>query len=118
MIKGDQLGRTLGYPTANLVYIDSDKIQLGEGVYAVIIDVNGALKKGMLSIGKRPTLNDIVERIEVNIFDFNEDIYASILKVTVVKYLRAQKKFDSLEALKNQLHVDEKDARKVLETYS
>jgi riboflavin kinase/FMN adenylyltransferase len=106
VVKGDQLGRQLGYPTANLDYTDPDKIHLGEGVYAVEVSVPEWTKQGMLSIGKRPTLNDTLERIEVNIFDFNEDLYGKTIRITVKTYLRPQYKFDSLEELKEQLHQD------------
>jgi len=114
VVKGDQLGRELGYPTANLVYNDPDKIHLGEGVYAVEVIANNVLKQGMLSIGKRPTLNDTVERIEVNIFDFNDDIYGESIRVIVKSYLRPQYKYDTLEALKEQLHQDKADTLRVL----
>jgi len=110
VVKGDQLGRTLGYPTANLVYTDSDKIHLGEGVYAVHVWVKGIKKGGMLSIGKRPTLNDTEERIEVNIFDFDGDLYGTDLQVSVVAYLRPQEKYNSLEELTAQIAKDKEAA--------
>jgi riboflavin kinase/FMN adenylyltransferase len=118
VITGDKLGRQLGYPTANLVYTDSDKIHLGEGVFAVTVSINGSNKKGMLSIGKRPTLNDSIERVEVNIFDFTEDIYGQHLKVSVKKYLRPQQKYDSLEKLKKQLEKDRLASLEMLLPYS
>lgn len=114
VVEGDKLGRTLGYPTANLEIRDHDKIHLSEGVYAVTITINGNLKNGMLSIGKRPTLNDTVERIEVHVFDFNESLYHQIIRVSVKRYLRAQAKFDSLAELKHQLQLDEQASREVL----
>jgi len=114
VIKGDQLGRKLGFPTANLIYTDPDKIHLGEGVYAVYIELNGTRKKGMLSIGKRPTLNDTQERIEVNIFDFTDDIYDYTLTVHVHAYLRPQYKFDNLDSLKEQIMNDKTEALKRL----
>ena len=106
VIKGDQLGRQLGYPTANLRYNDADKIHLGHGVYAVYADVEGSRKKGMLSIGTRPTLTHSDERVEVNIFDFNGDIYGKTIRVTVAHYLRGQEKYASLDELIRQLHRD------------
>ncbi|HEV7334273.1 MAG TPA: bifunctional riboflavin kinase/FAD synthetase [Flavisolibacter sp.] len=114
VIKGDQLGRKLGYPTANLVYMDKDKIHLGHGVYAVYVDVEGEHKKGMLSIGNRPTLTKSDERIEVNIFDFHSDIYGKIIRVHVKNYLRGQEKYDSLEGLVQQLHKDKEASMAVL----
>ena len=118
VISGDKLGRQLGYPTANLHYTDPDKIHLGEGVFAVTVHINDYTKKGMLSIGKRPTLNDTIERVEVNIFDFNEDIYEQNIKVSVKKYLRPQEKYSSLEKLKDQLEKDKLASLKVLLPYS
>lgn len=114
VVKGDQIGRQLGYPTANLEYTDTDKIHLGEGVYAVEVSLNTNIRKGMLSIGKRPTLNDIVERIEVNIFDFNGDLYGQQIKVKVKTFLRPQYKYDSLEELTQQLHLDKINSLNIL----
>jgi riboflavin kinase/FMN adenylyltransferase len=118
VVEGDKLGRTLGYPTANLEIRDHDKIHLGEGVYAVTTEVDGIAKKGMLSIGKRPTLSDTVERIEVHIFDFNENLYQKTIRLFVKKYLRAQAKFSSLDELKFQLQQDERTSREALSSYS
>lgn len=114
VVKGDQLGRQLGYPTANLEYTDKDKTRIGEGVYAVYVTVEGVWKKGMLSVGKRPTLNDTVEKVEVNIFDFDGDLYGKKLTVAVKKFLRPQEKYDTLEALKAQIDQDKIDSLKVL----
>ncbi|RYY84156.1 MAG: riboflavin biosynthesis protein RibF [Chitinophagaceae bacterium] len=110
VIHGDKLGRTIGYPTANLSYTDPDKIRLGEGVYAATATLRNDTIDGMLSIGKRPTLNDVVERVEINLFDFNEDIYEEQLRVEVHSYLRPQEKYASLDALKEQLHLDKVNA--------
>jgi len=114
VLHGDQIGRKLGFPTANLAYTDVDKIQLGEGVYAIQITVNNKIKNGMLSVGKRPTLDDTIERIEVNIFDFDGDIYGKKLKVIVKKYIRSQVKFNSLEDLRDQMLIDKQDALQAL----
>ena len=114
VVKGDQLGRKLGYPTANLEYTDSDKIHLGYGVYAVYVTINGNQFKGMLSIGNRPTLPGSKEVVEVNIFNWTEDIYGRKIRVTVLKYLRPQEKYSNLEELKNQLKEDKKASLEVL----
>lgn len=114
VVKGDALGRQLGYPTANLEYTDPEKIHLGHGVYAVYVDVEGEKKKGMLSIGNRPTLQKSDEKIEVNIFDFNKDIYNTTIRVTVKKILRHQEKYSSLEELTAQLAKDREDSLSVL----
>lgn len=114
VIPGDQLGRTIGYPTANLQYTDKDKLHLGQGVYAVEVTFKDQQKKGMLSIGNRPTVNGLEERVEVNIFDFEGDLYGQELTVTVKHFLRPQEKYNSLHALKEQLHKDKKDSLTLL----
>jgi riboflavin kinase / FMN adenylyltransferase len=114
VIPGDKLGRTIGYPTANLEYTDVDKIRLGHGVFAVYAEINGMVKKGMLSIGTRPTLQNSDERVEVNIFDFDEEVYGKILKVTVKAFLRSQEKYSNLEELKNALTRDKATSLSVL----
>lgn len=110
VIHGDKLGRELGYPTANLLYTDEDKIRLGDGVYAAYVSIADEIKKGMLSIGNRLTLADNSPKIEINIFDFDKKIYGHKIKITVHSHLRAQAKFDSLENLKSQLDTDKKNA--------
>jgi riboflavin kinase/FMN adenylyltransferase len=110
VIRGDQLGRTIGYPTANLELTNIDKIHLGHGVYAVYVQVGEEQKKGMLSIGDRPTIAGSDVRIEVNIFDFDREIYGQLIKITVRNFLRPQEKYASLEELKKQLHKDKSDS--------
>jgi len=114
VIQGDKLGRQLGYPTANLKYTNEDKIHLGEGVYAVYVKVKGEEKKGMMSIGTRPTFNDTAEKVEVNIFDFDKDIYGVEISVRVKQYLRPQEKYDTVEALIAQIDKDKENSLKVL----
>ena len=106
VVEGDKIGRQLGYPTANLEYTDKDKIHLAEGVYAVYVQIGSEMKKGMLSIGKRPTLNDTVEKIEVNIFNFDGNLYGKCIKVMVKAFLRHQVKYNNLEELTAQLKKD------------
>lgn len=114
VVQGDQLGRTLGYPTANLQYTDDDKIHLGHGVYAVYAEVEGIPKKGMMSIGTRPTLNKTEEKVEVNLFDFDRIIYGKTMKVTVEHFLRGQEKYPSLDAMVQQLHSDKEESLRLL----
>lgn len=114
VIQGDKMGRKLGYPTANLKYTNEDKIHLGEGVYAVYVKVKGEEKKGMMSIGTRPTFNDTSEKVEVNIFDFDGDIYSAVISVRVKQYLRPQEKYDTVEALIAQIDKDKEESLKVL----
>jgi riboflavin kinase/FMN adenylyltransferase len=107
---GDKIGRTIGYPTANLKSNDEEKITLGDGIYAVYAGVEDKTYKGMMSIGFRPTVNGKLRVTEVNIFDFAKEIYGQTIRVTVKKYLRSEVKFDGLEALKEQLHKDKEDS--------
>lgn len=106
VIHGDKLGRQLGFPTANLEYTNKEKIQLGHGVFAVDVLIEGTKKSGMMSIGNRPTLAASNERVEVNIFDWNEEIYGQTLRVITKKFLRSQEKYDSLQQMVEQLHKD------------
>ncbi len=115
VVRGDQIGRKISYPTANLEYTNNDKIHLGHGVYAVTVRVGGEEKKGMLSIGNRPTIDGIDEKVEVNIFDFDQEIYGQEITLTVKKFLRHQEKYDSLEELTQQLALDKENSLKWLE---
>ena len=114
VIDGDRLGRKLGYPTANLEYNDPDKIHLGHGVYAAYAEVSGNRYKGMLSIGNRPTLENSNDRVEINLFDFDQEIYGKTIRVIVKKFLRRQEKYSSLDELKKQLGLDKKNSLAVL----
>jgi len=118
VVHGNKLGRTLGYPTANLRIENEEKLIPGDGIYAVGVTVAGWHTviglKGMMSIGVRPTIGGTDRVIEVNIFDFNKDIYGAILIVHVKKYLRSEVKFDSLNALKDQLAKDKENTLRVL----
>ncbi|HMI79230.1 MAG TPA: bifunctional riboflavin kinase/FAD synthetase [Ferruginibacter sp.] len=111
---GDKIGRSIGYPTANLKSTDDEKIVPGDGIYAVYADVEGKQYKGMMSIGFRPTVNGKVRVTEVNLFDFDREIYGKTLRVYVKKYLRSEVKFNGLEELKEQLHKDKEESLKCL----
>lgn len=116
VIHGDKLGRKLGYPTANLKISDEEKITPGNGIYAVYatIENSTAKLKGMMSIGFRPTVDGKKRVIEVNIFDFDKEIYGQKLKVFVKKYLRQEVKFDGLDDLVNQMGNDKIESLKIL----
>lgn len=114
VVHGDKIGRTIGYPTANLKSIDEEKIVPGDGIYAVNVAIKDKQYKGMMSIGFRPTVNGKTRVVEVNLFDFDKDIYGEIIRVYVVKYLRSEVKFNGLEELKLQLHQDKKDSLECL----
>lgn len=122
IVKGNQLGRTLGYPTANLAIESNEKLVPGNAVYAVhasILDENNRsslILKGMMNIGVRPTVEGVQRVIEVNLFDFDQDIYGKKLKVFVHSYLRSEQKFEGLEALKMQLGIDKQMAQKALQS--
>jgi riboflavin kinase/FMN adenylyltransferase len=116
VVHGDKLGRKLGYPTANLRTEDEEKILPGNGIYAVYAQTEGSniTRKGMMSIGFRPTVDGKRKVTEVNIFDFNEEIYDQTLKVMVKKYLREEVKFEGLEQLVAQIGKDKVDSLDVL----
>ena len=119
VIKGNQLGRTIGYPTANLNVASDEKLIPGNGVYAVhasILEENKVpvILKGMMNIGVRPTVDGVLRVIEVNLFHFDQDIYGKTLKVSIHSYLRAEQKFSGLEALKEQLGKDQLMAEEAL----
>ena len=114
VIAGRQLGRDLGFPTANIKLKDSYKLVPGDGVYAVEVMHKAHLYNGMLNIGYRPTVDGISKVMEVNIFNFNEDIYDQEIRIFFVKKIRQEKKFSNIEELKVQLLRDKKEAEKIL----
>jgi riboflavin kinase / FMN adenylyltransferase len=115
VVHGDKLGRKLGYPTANLKIENEEKITPGNGIYAVYAEVRGnSPYKGMMSIGFRPTVDGKKRVVEVNLFDFDEEIYGQTLKVYVKQYLREEIKFSSLEDLVKQIDQDKIDSLKIL----
>lgn len=107
VVKGKQLGRTIGYPTANIFIENADKLIPKIGVYAVNVIYKGITYQGMLNIGTNPTTDlDNKIKIEVNIFDFNQDIYGETLKIEFVKWIRNEEKFTNLDELKQALAND------------
>lgn len=109
VIKGDKIGRTIGFPTANIFVEESYKLIPADGIYAVTVDLNEGSFKGMAYIGQRPTINGMTRNIEVNIFDFNQEIYGQDITMTFMEFLRHDVKFTGLEALKVQLQQDKED---------
>ena len=105
--QGEGLGRTIGFPTANLEIPESYKLIPPKGVYMVDVEHRNTSYKGMMNIGNRPTLNGSHQTTEVHLFDFDQKIYGDSLKVLIVKKIREELKFDSLEALKTQLAIDQ-----------
>lgn len=125
VIKGDKIGRTIGFPTANIFVEETYKLIPGDGIYAVTVEMESEVRspesevlnpkpstlslqpyKGMAYIGQRPTINGMTRNIEVNIFDFNQEIYGQDIKMNFLKFLRHDVKFTGLEALTLQLQKD------------
>lgn len=116
VVEGKQLGRKMGFPTANIESSDKHKIIPGYGVYAVKVEFDGKTFNGMLNIGTRPTFNKNADNrsIEVNIFDFSADIYGKKLTLCFVDKIREEKKFPGIESLIEQLKKDRESALKIL----
>jgi riboflavin kinase/FMN adenylyltransferase len=110
VVHGRQIGRTIGFPTANLKY-DENFILPKIGVYYTKIRVNNNMYKGITSVGKNPTVKGKNLTIETHILDFNEDIYGKKIEVDFIKRIREEKKFNSLEELKEQLEIDKAFAK-------
>lgn len=110
VVKGKQLGRTIGYPTANIQIEEDYKLIPKTGVYAVKAIVDQKEVFGMMNIGFNPTVNGQKQTIEVNLFDFDEDIYGKKIEVSLLKYLREEQKFGSVDLLKEQLNQDKLNA--------
>ncbi len=129
VIKGDKIGRTIGFPTANIFVPETYKLIPGDGIYAVTVEMdleaeskdtelNDSLStfnakpstfRGMAYIGQRPTINGMTRNIEVNIFDFDREIYGQNIKMNFLAFLREDVKFTGLEALTKQLQKDKEE---------
>ncbi|WP_311338354.1 bifunctional riboflavin kinase/FAD synthetase [Capnocytophaga leadbetteri] len=114
VVHGLKLGRTIGFPTANLQVEASYKLIPKDGVYVVYSLIEGRKVYGMMSIGKNPTIQGKGASIEVYFFDFNQDLYGQDLTIYFVKYLREERKFSSVSLLKKQIQDDETAARKAI----
>ena len=114
VVHGLKLGRTIGFPTANLQVEASYKLIPKDGVYVVYTFIEGRKVYGMMSIGKNPTIQGKGASIEVYFFDFNQDLYGQDLTIYFVKYLREERKFSSVSLLKKQIQDDETAARKAI----
>ena len=120
VVRGNQIGRTIGFPTANLHINNEEKIIPSNGVYAVKVKgkcLEDIIYNGMMNIGIRPTVDGQKKVIEVHILDFDQDIYEQNLTVMVYEYIRGEVKFDGLEALKAQLAKDKITAGAILKKY-
>ena len=114
VIEGNKIGIQLGFPTANIEVHDSNKLVPPTGVYAVRIKYNGVIYNGMLYIGTRPTISSAKFAIEVNIFNFNKEIYNKIITIYFIERIRDDRKFDNLDALKSQVINDKQTILKIL----
>jgi riboflavin kinase/FMN adenylyltransferase len=116
VVKGMQLGRTIGFPTANIETTENLKLIPADGVYAVIVHCKNNYYGGMLNIGYRPTVDNEKKRktIEAHLFDFNADIYGEIVMVNFVSRLRNEIKFSNIETLQQQLATDKRIASEIL----
>ncbi len=115
VIKGQQRGRTIGFPTANIAINHPDKIIPKNGAYAVQVSIKNKTYLGMMNIGTNPTVNGQQRSIEVHVFSWSKDIYDQSITVALIDRIRDEKKFDSLKALQQQL---EKDKETVLAAYN
>jgi riboflavin kinase / FMN adenylyltransferase len=118
VIKGDKLGRVLGFPTANIDLDSHDKLIPSEGIYVVKVMHETKTYGGMLYIGTRPTVNGTRRSIEANIFEFDKDIYGETLHISFLKLLRTDSKFNDLESLKHQLQKDKESSLQVLKDHA
>ncbi len=115
VIKGHQIGNQLGYPTANLFVEDKHKIIPGVGIYASRVRVGEQWYKGMLYIGYRPTFSGKEKAIEVNLFDFNGNLYGDELTLDIVAEIRGDKRFDTPEELAAQMAADKEATLRILD---
>lgn len=130
--KGDQIGRQIGFPTANLHVHEAHKLIPAYGIYAVEVDIypsvpqivsgeyieNPIIKKaiGMCYIGTRPTVDGMNRKIEVNLLDFDADLYSSTVRIRFKKFIRGDERYDTLEELQQQIKIDEKQIRAYFES--
>ena len=114
IVKGDGLGKKINYPTANIFIEETYKIIPKDGVYLVETIIEDKLFNGMMNIGHRPTIGINVKSIEVHLFNFNEDIYGKVISIKMISKIRDEKKFSSIEALKEQLVKDENYCLKLI----
>jgi len=116
VIAGNQLGRKIGFPTANIEIADQYKLIPGDGVYAVLVETRGKQYKGMLNVGSRPTVNYNPDHksIEVFIFDFDQDIYHTNITVRFIERIRNEQKFGDIDQLRDQLQKDQVSAISIL----
>jgi riboflavin kinase/FMN adenylyltransferase len=116
IIKGKQIGRTIGFPTANLKIETDYKLIPKIGVYIVSSFYNNSLIYGMMNIGNKPTFGEGIASIEIHFFEFKEDLYNQKMEITVLERIRDEQKFNSIEALKSQIEKDKEFSISYLKT--
>ena len=114
VVRGNNLGEKIGFPTANINIEETYKLIPKAGVYIVKSIIKGVLYYGMMNIGNRPTINGKHQTIEVNFFDLEGDLYGKTIKVELLKFLRDEQKFDSIDHLRTQLYQDKKTAKNII----
>ena len=115
IVKGNEIGRTIGFPTANLEIEEDYKLIPKNGVYLISTILEKQIFFGMMNIGVKPTLEIEKESIEVNLFDWGKDIYGEFIEVFILDYIRDETKFDSLIDLTDQIKIDKKTCLKLIE---
>ncbi|EAZ96652.1 bifunctional protein: riboflavin kinase; FAD synthetase [Flavobacteria bacterium BAL38] len=106
VVEGKKIGRTIGFPTANIELSETYKLLPKNGVYIVSSKINDTLFYGMMNIGNNPTIGDNEQSIEVHFFELNQDIYNHNLQISILKHIREEQKFNSIDELKSQLEND------------
>lgn len=117
VVHGDQRGRTIGFPTANIAL--GEHLEPARGVYAVLATLpDGRVVPGVANVGRRPTVAEgAISRLEAHLFDFAEDLYGQVLSVALHRFIRAERKFDSFDALRAQIVADAAHARGLLDPW-
>lgn len=106
VVKGQQIGGNIGFPTANVMVQDDFKLIPMDGVYIIRVEAKKKCYNGMLNIGVRPTIDGLTKVIEAHLFDFDGDLYDETVRIEFIKYLRKEQRFDSIDLLKDQLSKD------------
>jgi riboflavin kinase/FMN adenylyltransferase len=114
VVKGNQLGRKLGYPTANIALADRHKLVPSDGVYAIKVIIEKERHDGVMSIGMRPTVNGTHHTIEAHVFDFGRDLYDKEITVEFIEWIREERKFETVDLMVEEIRRDEIQARKIL----
>ena len=117
IIKGDKLGRKIGYPTANLKILEKYKLKPQNGVYLIRTKLKKQTYFGMMNIGIRPTISAKNNQIETHLFNFNGNLYDHEMNVEILEKIRVEKKFESIEKLKIQLDIDKRHCQKLIPEY-